>query len=347
MAVYKDNKGKWYFSVRYKDVYGNNKRKLKRGFDKKKDAQQAEAQFIIEAVEGYTPSQTFDTVFNHYLKHTDLRPKTRKRKENEYKLHIQPKFGHLKIDEIKQQQCHEFRTYLLDTLNSTNSARTVWSGFMAVINYSKKYFGLRYDPTVSIKPIPRTKPKPKYIEREVFDEKVQSFSEIDYLEATRLMYYTGLRVGECFALRWNDIQMNKSELVVSRTMDINTREIYERAKTESSEDIVVYPLFIQKMLVERYTRESSNWQYFDDSYFVFGGMMPKHYSHYHLKFKEIFPEHTIHTLRHSYASYLANNGVDIFDLQQLMRHARMSETMDTYSHHYTNKKHAAISVFDK
>ncbi|MGX0380752.1 hypothetical protein, partial [Staphylococcus auricularis] len=31
MPVYKDDKtGKWYFSTRYKDVYGNNKRKMKR-----------------------------------------------------------------------------------------------------------------------------------------------------------------------------------------------------------------------------------------------------------------------------------------------------------------------------
>ena len=33
MPVYKDdNTGKWYFSIRYKDVYGNNKRKMQRGF---------------------------------------------------------------------------------------------------------------------------------------------------------------------------------------------------------------------------------------------------------------------------------------------------------------------------
>ncbi|WP_180754199.1 Arm DNA-binding domain-containing protein, partial [Staphylococcus pseudintermedius] len=33
MPVYKDDKSdKWYFTVRYKDIYGNNKRKLKRGF---------------------------------------------------------------------------------------------------------------------------------------------------------------------------------------------------------------------------------------------------------------------------------------------------------------------------
>ena len=65
-------------------------------------------------------------------------------------------------------------------------------------------------------------------------------------------------------------------------------------------------------------------------------MAPKHYSHVQRNFKS-FPHYNIHALRHSYASYLANNGVDIFVLQSLMRHAQITETMGTYSHLYTQK----------
>lgn len=348
MAVYKDKTtGKWYFSVRYKDIYGNNKRKLKRGFDKQREAKAAEAKFLTESVDSYSSEQTFEYVFYHYLDNSDLRPKTRKRKENEYKKHIQERFGHIKISDIKQNQCQEFRKYLIDHLPSVNSARTVWSGFKVVINHAIKHFGLRIDPTVSIKPIPRKKPKPKFIMRDEFDNKVDSFIDDAYVEASQLMFYSGLRVGECFALTWKDMNLSKNELMVSKTMDITNRQIYDRAKTESSETIVVFPQFISDILSDRYERESKKWQYFNDDYFVFGGIAPKHYAHYHKKFKEVFPGYHIHSLRHSYASYLANNGVDIFDLQQLMRHARITETLDTYSHQYTDKKHKAISVFDK
>lgn len=122
MAVYKDKTtGKWYFSVRYKDIYGNNKRKLRRGFDK-----QREAQFLTESVDSYSSEQTFEYVFYHYLDNSDLSTKTRKRKENEYKKHIQEHFGHIKMSEIKQNQCQEFRKYLIDNLTSVNSARTAW-----------------------------------------------------------------------------------------------------------------------------------------------------------------------------------------------------------------------------
>ena len=59
------------------------------------------------------------------------------------------------MNKITQNQCQEFRKYLIENVASTNSARTIWSGFKVVINYAKKYFGLRTDPTISIKPIPR------------------------------------------------------------------------------------------------------------------------------------------------------------------------------------------------
>lgn len=349
MSVYKDNKtGKWYFSARYKDVYGNNKRKLRRGFKTKREAKSAEAEFLTDVNEGYSDTNTYEYTFYHYLNHSDLRPKTKKRKENEYKLHIQSKFGHISMNKITQQQCQEFRKHLLDNINSVNSARTVWSGFKVVINYAKKYFGLRIDPTISIKPIPRVKPKPKYMMREEFEDRVKEVAEQDYRELFTLMFYTGLRVGEAMALVWTDYNKYKKEISINKTMDISNRTIYPRAKTESSEDIVPLPKFINEMLSERYQREQQMNKYFDErNYFIFGGLAPKHYSHVHKKFNKAFPHYNIHALRHSYASFLANNGVDIFILQSLMRHAQITETMGTYSHLYTQKKHDAISIFDE
>ncbi|WP_336877578.1 tyrosine-type recombinase/integrase [Staphylococcus nepalensis] len=347
MPIYKDEiTNKYYFSTRYKDVYGNNKRKVKRGFRTKREAKAAEASFLTEIETGYSDSNTFDYIFNHYLDNTDLREKTRRRKENEYELHIKERFGHIKMNQIKQNQCQEFRSYLMKNMPSPNSARTIWSGFKVVINHAKKHFGLRIDPTISITPIPRVKPKPKYMLREEFEDKIDNIDNQDYRELLKLMFYTGLRVGEAMALTWNDYNKYKKELSISKTMDVTNRKIYNRAKTESSEDIVPLPIFINDILIERYNLMSNNYKYFDDNYFIFGGMEPKHYSHLHKKYKQVFPNYDIHTLRHSYASYLANNGVDIFVLQSLMRHSQITETMQTYSHLYTQKKHDAIRIFD-
>ncbi|MGR5990824.1 tyrosine-type recombinase/integrase [Bacillus paranthracis] len=60
----------------------------------------------------------------------------------------------------------------------------------------------------------------------------------------------------------------------------------------------------------------------------------------------MFPELRIHSLRHSYAAYLINKGVDIYLVKELMRHENIKETADTYGHLYIERKQKAMSVFD-
>ncbi|MDQ0175966.1 Arm DNA-binding domain-containing protein [Bacillus chungangensis] len=54
-----------YFKVRYKDMYGRSKQKLKRGFKKRKDAITTEAEFIASTKDIFTDEVTVDEVFEH------------------------------------------------------------------------------------------------------------------------------------------------------------------------------------------------------------------------------------------------------------------------------------------
>ncbi|MCI3925171.1 site-specific integrase [Paenibacillus sp. TRM 82003] len=164
-------------------------------------------------------------------------------------------------------------------------------------------------------------------------------------ELTRLLFYTGLRVGEALALTWEDIDFEKQQLYVSKTLDINTR-VPTTPKTAGSEGYVPFPPFITEML-ERIKKESAERIYgFQEDYYVFGGQYPYHYAHYHRKFKLVFPDLRIHDMRHSYASYLINKGVDIYLVKELMRHDDIKQTANTYGHLYTERKHQVMSVFD-
>ncbi|WP_245392940.1 hypothetical protein [Staphylococcus coagulans] len=75
------------------------------------------------------------------------------------------------------------------------------------------------------------------------------------------------------ALVWTDYNKYKKEISINKTMDISNRSIYPRPKTDSSEDIVPLPKFINEMLSERYQREKQMNKYFDEQhYFIFGGL---------------------------------------------------------------------------
>jgi integrase len=48
-----------------------------------------------------------------------------------------------------------------------------------------------------------------------------------------------------------------------------------------------------------------------------------------------------HTFRHSYSSLLAHTGNDMRVVQELMRHAKLSTTMEIYTHARMDKKRSA------
>ncbi|MGG0753016.1 tyrosine-type recombinase/integrase [Brevibacillus laterosporus] len=346
MPVYKDEVRKtYYFKVRYKDMYGRNKQKMKRGFKKHREAIQAEAEFLTSIKDAFSDEVTINEVFEHNIRHKKLKNKTIIRRRNEYVNHIHPFFGHMRIKDINAQHVIDFKANLEHRFKSLNTAKTVFSNFKTLISHAVKFFGLRINPTLVVDPIKRVKPKISFIKREEFEKKVKDFEIHHYKELTRLLFYTGLRIGEAFALTWVDIDLEKNQLYVNKTLDMNTRKP-TTPKTIGSEGYVPFPAFIADMLKEMKKESAKKIYGFNDSMYVFGGLAPYHYSHYRRKFKEIFPQIRIHDLRHSYATYLINKGVDIYLVKELMRHDDIKQTANTYGHLYVERKQNVMSIFE-
>lgn len=349
MPIYKDEqRGTWYYSVFYKDIYGNSKRKVKRGFTKKKDAKIAESDFIQKVKFGYSDNKTFDEIFHARLKSVQLSERSIEKRTTEYNTYIKKQFGFREIGKITTDQCKQLRDALMNDFDiSLSYARSVWAGFKAVFKYAGKYYKLTIDPTSPVEPIPRVKPKPIYITREDFDTKVENMPSETSRNLAKLLFYSGLRVGEAMALTWNDFDSKKHELNINKTLNLNKGKIQETAKTDTSMGTVPIPMLLNSLLCDVYEHEKDIYNHFTDEYYIFGGIRPISYSTFTQHFKKAFPDNKIHTLRHSYASYLINNGVDMYLLMKLMRHSNINETIGTYSHLYPDKTHDAIKIFDQ
>lgn len=346
MPVYKDKERKtWYYKVRYKDMYGRSKQKLKRGFTKRGDAILAEAEFLANVKNAFSDEVTFDEVFEHNIAFKKYKSKTVRRRRNEYDLHIKPRFGHLKIRDITTQQTLDFQQHLFKAIKSAETARTIYSNFKIVINHAKKFYNLKIDPTLAVPPMPRGKRRIDFIKREEFDRRVQSISTYYYKELSILMFYTGLRVGEALALTWNDVDLEAKRIDVNKSWDLTAKE-ETTVKTKASEAIVPMPDLLVNVLAAIKKESAEKIYGFKDELYVFGGLAPYSYIDYHKKFKEVFPEKRIHSLRHSYATYLINKRVDIYLVKSLMRHENITETADTYGHLYVERKQEIMSVFD-
>lgn len=346
MPVYKDVKRKtWFFRVRFKDLYGRPDQALRRGFKKRGDAILAEAEFLTNLKNAFSDELTIDQIFEHNIQYKRYKDKTILRRTNEYKKHIKPFFGHMKVKDVTSQHVMDFKSNLERHFKSLNSARTVYSNFKILVNHSVKFFGLRVDPSLRVDAIQRVKPNISFIKREEFESRVTGVTWAFYSQLTRLLFYTGLRIGEATALTWVDIDLENNQLHVSKTLDFNKR-VTTSPKTAGSVGYVPFPLFIAEMLADIKKESAEKIYGFHDNLYVFGGLAPYHYSHYLKSFKKVFPTLRIHDLRHSYAAYLINKGIDIYLIKELMRHDDIKQTANTYGHLYVERKHEAMSAFD-
>lgn len=346
MPVYKDEeRGTWYFKTRYKDVFGVNKQKLQRGFEKRKDAIKAEADFLSTMEQTFTSNSTVHEVYHHNMEHKKLKYSTIRRRNWEYENHIKPAFGSMKIKDITPQHVLSFKLKLESSGLMPSTVFSIYSGLKIILLHAIRFFGLRIDPSMSIKVERKREKTLNFIKREEFDEKVEGISGKNFKEFFKVLFYTGLRVGECRALTWEDIDLEKSQLHVNKSIYSLSNEV-GTPKTSGSVGYVPLPNHIRDELFKLKEEAKQHYYGFNESLFVFGGFKPYYYAEIFRAFKKMFSDIRIHDLRHSYATHLINNKVDIYLVKELMRHENIQMTANTYGHLYVERKHEAMSVFD-
>ena len=101
MAVYKDKNGTWYVSARYTNWKGEADRKVKRGFQTKREAAEWEKNFFLENAGNL--DMTFEAFYQLYKQNTKDRIKlnTWKMKESVIEGKILPYFRSRRMNEIK------------------------------------------------------------------------------------------------------------------------------------------------------------------------------------------------------------------------------------------------------
>ena len=172
--------------------------------------------------------------------------------------------------------------------------------------------------------------------------------ERQYMMFFVVAFYTGMRPGEVLALHWTDIDFPARLIRIRRTYSDRYGE--GPVKTESSvRDIgVPAPLFEELQAHLRFQRGMPG---FSPDFLVCGG--PSHLVAYTVRRHKLayasgagLPQIRLHDFRHSHASLLVNNGINIQEVARRLGHSNVKETWDTYSHLYPREQDRAITVLD-
>ena len=204
---------------------------------------------------------------------------------------------------------------------------------------------------------------------------MQEFFGRDRLIA-RVLYGCGLRIGECVSLRIKDIDFDRKSITVRETKGCEDRvtllpdclvedlklAVRNRA-ARHAEDLAagLGKVYMPSALARKYPNQQThlNWQYLFASEKLSkdprSGQLLRHHIH-RSTFGRRFtagvlragigkPAHS-HTLRHSFATHLLEQGTDIRTIQMLLGHKDISTTM-IYTHVLQNGPVGVRSPLDR
>lgn len=155
---------------------------------------------------------------------------------------------------------------------------------------------------------------------------------------TLLALQAGLRIGEVCALRWSDIDFEKNLIhvrnTVARVIDGNneskTKSVIDLPKTASSlRDVPMTSTLRNVCLVALGNRTS---EYVVSNNKAFVSTRTFDYRYRQLLKKHGIPEVAFHTLRHTYATRCAENGMDAKTLSRLLGHSSSNTSLNIYVH---------------
>ncbi len=191
-----------------------------------------------------------------------------------------------------------------------------------MINAIKCYYEKVLKRPREVYELPRPKPRqslPQVLSKEEIKRLVEAIPNLKHRVIIMAIYSAGLRLGELIRLRVEDIKLSQQKIYVHGSK--NKKDRYTLLSSQ-------FVSILQKYL-EAYRPE----------YWLFEGQTGGQYSASSIQ--KIFRRAcqragvgdfaTIHTLRHSFATHLLEQGVDIRYIQVLLGHAHVDTTM-IYTH---------------
>ena len=176
----------------------------------------------------------------------------------------------------------------------------------------------------------------------------------------RMLAYYGLRRSELLGLKWSAIDFTNKTIEINHKVLVVDREIYRSDKMKTQTSLRTLPLIPQmeqellnqKAYIERnidYFGTAYNFTYKDYVFVHENGdlILPDCLTH---NFAKILKRNglkyiRLHDLRHSCASIMLKNGVQMKQIQEWLGHANFSTTADVYSHlDYSSKIDSAQKI---
>lgn len=350
--IYKRKDGRWegryieYYDLqnkaKYKSVYAHTYSEVKRK--------------LIELTQTVRKNQTnaSNDTFSHYANNwiedirSQIKHSTYVKYVNLLNNHINVILGNHKIQDITTDTIKKFADVKLKEGNlithkglSTKTVKDILSVIRLVFKYSEA-IGIQTNCNFDLIKIRSSQTQRKQISSNAHITLTKYLlDDIDYTKfGVLLCLYTGMRIGEVCALRYNDISIAEKKIIVNKTMQrIQTLSENKGNKTEVTitspkSETSTREIPIPDFILDLFKRLSYN----KNEYILTGSV--EHYIEPRTmenKFKKYLNEcnlngYTFHQLRHRFATHCIEIGFEVKSLSEILGHSNVNITLNRYVH---------------
>ncbi|MGI8392592.1 tyrosine-type recombinase/integrase [Leucobacter sp. W1038] len=365
-AVKTDKKPR--YAVMYRDP--TNKQVMKRGFTRKRDAEQylnevEGSKHRGEYVDPHDAKATIGRLGAQWIaaRKSVMKPSSYRPVDSAWRIHVEPKWGQRGVGGIRHSEVQAWVSELSTTLSATTVLRA-YGVLAAILDIAVKDRRLTRNVARDVS-LPRKTGKAKvYLTHEMVDRLAR---ESQYPNLVLFLAYTGLRWGEATGLRVRNVDMKRRRVSVEENA-VMVGSIIEvgTPKTHESRS-VPFPAFLAPAITEAMKGKRDDQLLWGDGVLHmrlpnsvkgwFAGAVQRLREADQTAAAEaeergeepgpVFPRVTPHDLRHTAASLAISAGANVKAVQRMLGHASAAMTLDVYSELFDDDLDTVADALDQ
>ena len=265
--------------------------------------------------------------------------------------HIKPYFKDMYVDKITLRHCQDFTNRMFKVAPA--SYKDITNIVKNVLDYALRLDMIKSNPMLYvIKPrkkvdVSETEKHGNFYNKDELNKFLDTAKNTNLKKYAlfRLLSYSGMRVGECLALTWHDLDFNKKLVSINKTIaSIKGGVIVQPPKTASSNrkvslDNKTIQILKSWQLEQRKQLFKVGINAMNDKQVIFNNYENSYTrdSTVNLWIKDIakkakvYPIST-HGLRHTHSTLMFASGMDIKQVQARLGHSKIDTTLNIYTH---------------
>lgn len=311
---------------------------------------------------GNVKSLTVNDLFRHYLETKEISESTKVNYRYAWKCHVEDSIGQYKVVQVLPSDIKKLYSGLSQKGLAKSSIKRIHNLLHPVLEIAVDDDIIRKNPAKAVWKDYGREPEGKKALTLAQHKRLMEFVKSDtmykcYCPMLTIMLGTGVRCGELVGLTWDDVDMGKKEIHIRRTLvykdygdglrlHVSTPKTKSGIRTIPMSDSVYNAFAQQKELNSLLGKDRNAFEVEGLKGFVFITRNGKPLlmcsvnrvlanivkAINALGQEETFPPISAHTMRHTFCTRMAENGMDIKVLQYLMGHANINITMQVYNH---------------